>query len=234
MKISAIVQARTTSERLPGKMLKDVNGKPMIEYVLSRIKQSQLIDNIIVATSSETSDDGISDFCKKYKVPCFRGDLINVASRFKSLIEDGGIDHFIRISGDSPFIDARLIDQGIEQYQDKKYEIVTNIQKRTFPRGQSFEIFKSDTFLKAYENFSSEEEFEHVTKYFYKNSEDFKIFNLESPNKNYAQINLSIDTPEDFAVFNYFVKNHSDYLGYRWEKIVDIYTGLKEKAQTLS
>ena len=158
--IPVIIQARMSSERLLGKVLRSVRGKPMIEYLLDRLKQSKRIDRIIIATSKDKTDQPIVDYCRQNNIQCFKGDLNNVAGRFKDIIENERIESFVRICADSPLIDSNIIDAGIEIFKNEKYEIVTNILRRTFPKGQSFEILCSDTFIKGYKNigYSNESE----------------------------------------------------------------------------
>jgi spore coat polysaccharide biosynthesis protein SpsF (cytidylyltransferase family) len=227
MQISAIVQARMSSERLPGKVLRMANGKPMIEYLIKRLRQSEKIDRIIVVTSTEESDLPIVDYCARNNVECFRGSLNNVAERFKSVIEKYKIDHFIRICADSPLIDPDVIDRGIDEFENGDHEIVTNVLKRTFPKGQSFEIFRTSTFMKGYKNMETAEELEHVTSHFYKKPGEFSICNIESGVADRSKINLSVDTIEDFEVFlSILDKMGRPFLDYGWEEIVDIHRSI--------
>jgi len=224
MRIPVIIQARMSSERLPGKVLRIVRGKPMIEYLLDRLRQSKKIDRIIVVTSTDESDLPIVDYCTRNNVECFRGSLDNVAERFKGAIKKYGIDHFIRICADSPMIDPDVIDRGIDEFESGDHEIVTNVLKRTFPKGQSFEIFRADTFIKGYKNMETAEELEHVTAHFYKKPGEFSICNIESSGADRSKINLSVDTIEDFEVFlSILDKMDRPFSDYSWEEIVDIY-----------
>ena len=106
-----IVQARMSSERLPGKTLMTLNGCPLLKYVIDNIKKSKKIKKIVVATSSLKNDDKIIDYCKKNKIEYFRGNLKNVANRFYNILKNRKYDSFVRISGDSPLIDYKLLDK---------------------------------------------------------------------------------------------------------------------------
>jgi len=228
MDIAAIVQARMNSKRLPGKVLLDVRGKPIIGYLLERLAKSKKIGKIIVATSTDQSDLPIVDYCKQKKVQCFRGPLDNVAERFRNTIKAYGLNSFIRICADSPLIDPDIIDTGIEIFKDENCEIVTNVLKRTFPMGQCFEIFNSDSFIKGYAEMEGPSDLEHVTKYFYKNSGRFKIYNMETESPAYARINLCVDTPDDFNLFgSILAKMNRPFLDYGWKEIVEIYKGIR-------
>lgn len=200
-----IVQARMSSERLPGKTLMTLNGCPLLKYVIDNIKKSKKIKKIVVATSSLKNDDKIIDYCKKNKIEYFRGNLKNVANRFYNILKNRKYDSFVRISGDSPLIDYKLLDKIINIYNKGKYDICTNVMKRSFPKGQSIEVFSSNIFLKNFSKLNSFFDLEHVTNYFYRNYEKFKIFNLSSK-QNYSKINLSIDTQKDFVRINKLIK----------------------------
>jgi len=228
MQTSAIVQARMNSKRLPGKVLLDVQGKPIIEYLLERLGKSKKIDKIIVATSTDEGDLPIVDYCKQKKVQCSRGSLDNVAKRFRDTIKTYDLNSFIRICADSPLMDPEIIDAGIQVFEGGDYEIVTNVLKRTFPMGQCFEIFNSDTFLRGYSKMDGSEDLEHVTRYFYKNSKNFKIHNMETENPAYSDINLCVDTPDDFNLFgSILTKMNRPFLDYNWKEIIEIYKGIR-------
>lgn len=200
-----IVQARMSSKRLPGKTLMILNGYPLLKYVIDNIKKSKKIKKIVVATSSLKNDDKIVDYCKKNKVEYFRGNLKNVANRFYKILKNRKYNSFVRISGDSPLIDYKLLDKIINIYNKGNYDICTNVMKRSFPKGQSIEVFSSNIFLQNFSKLNSFFDLEHVTNYFYKNYKKFKIFNLSSK-QNYSKINLSIDNKKDFVRINKLIK----------------------------
>lgn len=226
-----IIQARMSSVRLPGKVLLNVNGKPLLEYLLDRLKQSKKINMIVVATSTDESDEPIVNYCRRKKIHYFRGSLNNVAKRFKDTIEKYELAYFIRINADSPLIDSKIIDAGVEIFTSANYEIVTNCLYRTFPKGQSVEIFRSEAFIKGFEKIQKAEEFEHLSSYFYRNSEEFKIFNIQAINDNYSGINLCVDTKEDLDLFTKILhKMNKTVMDYNWEEIVRIYRSIKNNS----
>ncbi|MGE0268293.1 MAG: NTP transferase domain-containing protein [Candidatus Omnitrophota bacterium] len=227
--MTVILQARMSSQRLPGKVLARVQNKSLLEFTIERLKQSIYIGDIIVATSTEKSDDPVAQYCRSNKIEVFRGELDNVAARFKAVIEQDGLSSFIRISGDSPLIDSHIIDAGIEMFENNSYDIVTNVLNRTFPKGQSFEIFRSETFLREFSNIRTAEEQEHVTKYFYKNKDRFNIFNLECISGNFSHVNLSIDTKEDFSRFEALINDRSrPVCDLGWDEIMKLYKALDQ------
>lgn len=199
----AVIQARMSSSRLPGKVLMPLYGEPMLQRVISRVALAKGVDEIIVATSSNPEDASIYEYCVANNIDCFRGSLENVADRFARIINmtcGGGI---IRICGDSPLIDPELITESIDHFNDGNYDLVTNIFPRTFPKGQSVEIINPNVFIKAFkEKYFSKTDLEHVTSHFYLNERNYKIYNLANKinNKDFSKIQLSVDTLEDFQM----------------------------------
>ena len=153
--------------RLPGKVLRSINGKPMLLRVVENLRKSLLIKQIIIATSKSSRDIKIENFCRKNKLEFFKGDLKDVSKRFKNLLEQNKYYHksFLRISSDSPLIDYKLVDRCIRIFKKKKPNILTNVFPRTFPKGQSIEIINSRFFLKNQTKFISPQDKEHVTHF---------------------------------------------------------------------
>jgi spore coat polysaccharide biosynthesis protein SpsF len=204
--IVLIICARCSSKRFPNKVLKKVGGVPLILQVHERVRYSKYLNKIIVATSNKTSDDKLKKLCTKKNIECYRGSLNNVFSRFRNIIKIHKADIVIRISADSPFIDSKLIDKSIEIFLTKKADIVTNILKRSYPKGQSVEVFDKKIFLKL-KNFKlNTYEKEHVSPYFYKNKNKYKIINFQLKN-DLSKYNLTIDFREDLLLFNKIIKN---------------------------
>ena len=223
MKTVSIIQARMSSQRLPKKSLKVINGKPLLQYLIERLNRCERLDDVVVATSDDPSDDPIQAFCDLNGYKVFRGDLQNVANRFYSFLKQTDYDAFVRVNGDSPLIDQKLIDKGIELFGNNCYDFITNIFPRTFPPGQSVEVFKINFFCKEFSNMRDPEEFEHVTKYFYNNINKFKFYNFTS-DRSYENIHLSIDTPEDMDKFMKIInKMDRPHYDYNLEEIVNIY-----------
>ena len=216
-----------SSERLPGKVLREVNGKPLLGYLLNRLEKIKNLDGVVVATSTSESDQEIVRYCKKNKVECYQGPLQNVAARFLGTLRIYQMDAFVRISADSPLLDPDLIDHSVTIFKSSDYDFVTNVLKRTFPKGQSVEVVRAGTFMKYYPRIQSQQDREHVTTYFYRNARQFKILNLPSPDPGYSKINLSIDTKEDLNRFILILgQMRRPFSSYGWKEIVEIYEGL--------
>jgi spore coat polysaccharide biosynthesis protein SpsF (cytidylyltransferase family) len=204
MRNAILIQARYSSKRLPGKVIKKLSKKEILLHVYENCKKSK-IKKIIILTSRNKSDDVVVDFCKKNKIKYFRGSLKNVYLRYVSAIKKLNIDNFIRITGDSPMINYKLINTVFNKFNKKNYDIVTNVFPRSFPIGQSVEMINGNTFTKNYKNIRLDEK-EHITKYFYNNFKKFKIINIKS-NKNYSKKNLSINTYNDYYKIKRIIEN---------------------------
>ena len=215
----AIIQARTSSKRFNNKILFPIYGTPLIGHVVEKLRKSKKIKQIIVATSNHKTDNKLIKYLKKEKIKFFKGDLNNVARRLYKLAQSKKAKYFVRISGDSPLIDYKLVDEALEiLYKNKKeYDLVTNVFPRTFPRGQSVEIIKTETLGKNLKKFSKLEQ-EHVTVYFYKNYKNYLIKNFTFKNKTKI-MKLSIDTKEDLVkILNKFdEKEIKNFLLKKWK-----------------
>jgi len=201
MQTGVIIQARMSSERFPGKVLYKTAGKPLLGYLLERLEHCQYCDRVVVATSVEESDDDIEKFCDALKVNCYRSSLENVAERFKGAAVKYDFDSFVRICADSPLLDYRLIDRLVEIFTEGEFDLVTNILDRTFPKGQSVEVIRRDTFERAFKLMKEPQDREHVTRYFYNRPGEFRIFNLLN-DVDYSWLQLTIDRPDDIAIFD--------------------------------
>lgn len=227
MRIGVIVQARMSSKRFPGKVLHKIKGKPMLQYLLKGLSRCNYPSEVVVATSVNEDDDPIANFCKEYGTGFYRGPLTNVAGRFKEILSLYKFDCFVRICADSPLLDYRLVDHALNTFQSGDYDIVTNGFPCSFPSGQGVEVLCSKTFLNSYSFFNDEDDSEHVTTFFYRNSERFKIFNFVS-NDNFTGCKLAIDTIDEMnvleSIINLMVKPHWEY---SVENIVDLYNKIK-------
>lgn len=204
MRIGGIIQARMKSDRLPGKVLHQVHGKPMLEYLLERLEQCTSLDSVVVATSTDQSDDPVERFCRERGRDCYRGSLSNVANRFRDVLDVYRFDAFVRISGDSPLLDPKLVDLGVEHFEGGQFDLVTNVFPRSYPRGQSVEVIGADTFRRAADATKTDDEREHVTLLFYRNPDKFRIFNFTA-DVDYTGFQLAVDSIADMERFEAIV-----------------------------
>ncbi|MBA2587457.1 MAG: glycosyltransferase family protein [Alphaproteobacteria bacterium] len=199
-----IVQARLSSSRLPGKVLKDLGGRPMLAWTLERVCAAKLVSKLVVATSTEADDDAVADFCAAQGVTCHRGPLDNVAERFALAIAAEKADAFLRITGDAPLIDPAVIDAAIRLYQAGEWDLVSNVLVRSFPIGQSVEILRSGTFVKTLAEMADPGDREHVTQFLHRNRARYRTVNFSS-GAGAAGVQMSVDTPEDFDTAQYLI-----------------------------
>ena len=214
MRIGAIIQARMTSSRLPGKVLQPMHGRPMLQYLLDRLARAQGVSNIIVATSTDRSDDPIERFCSASGVACVRGSLLDVAARFLDVLATWPFDAFARVSADSPLLDQRIVEAAIRLYVPERVDLVTNKVPKTYPSGQSVEVVKSDAFRAACGRMVTPFDREHVTPFFYQHQEEFRIHSLIST-PHLGMLHMAVDTTADFqrisAMLAAMDRPHWDY-----------------------
>jgi len=201
-----IVQARMSSERMPGKVLSTIQGKLLLQHLLESIESDPALPKIIVATSSASTDDAILSFCEKRGTKTYRGKLFDVASRFYSIIEDESLDYFIRICADSPLIHPEVIRTALDCFLNSNYDIVTNTLNRSFPKGQSVEIVRASFYKDFFGKGWNDDDHEHVTSFFYKEPTKYKIHNFFN-NDNYSSVSLTVDHPEDYERMTQLFRN---------------------------
>ncbi|OGG87257.1 hypothetical protein A3B87_00090 [Candidatus Kuenenbacteria bacterium RIFCSPHIGHO2_02_FULL_39_13] len=211
-----IIQARMGSIRLPNKVLKKVNGTPLLLYEIKRVQQTKKIDKIVVATTIDKADNQIEKFCRAKKISVFRGSENDVLDRYyKCALKYPDFKNIIRITGDCPLIDPKIIDATIELFEKGKYGYVSNTGKETFPDGMDIEIFTRHALTQAWHKAKLSSEREHVTQYIRKHKK-FKQGNLPAP-ADFGHFRLTVDEPEDFEVIKFLIKNSKttdNYLDY--------------------
>ncbi len=222
MTIGALIQARMSSKRLPGKVLYPIVIKPLLLYTLERLQKVSDFDDIVVCTSTDLTDDKIEAFCQSQKQSCFRGSLTNVTQRFREALLNYGFDYFVRICGDSPFIDRELVTTAIKLMKQKSVDMVTNVFPRSFPKGQSVEVFQSRCFLDNLAHMTQAADQEHVSPYFYRNANRFRIHNFAA-DADYSQKQLQVDTPEDMAIAERMIRGFSKpHWQYTWKELIGL------------
>ncbi|RCW77359.1 cytidylyltransferase domain-containing protein [Saliterribacillus persicus] len=201
MKVVAIIQARMGSTRLPGKVLKKVLDKPLLEYQIERVKRSKLIDEIVIATTTNEADELIIDFCERLSISYYRGSENDVLSRYYEAANIHKADVVVRLTSDCPVIDPVVIDTNIQYYLDNQtdFDYVSNTHKRTFPRGFDTEVFSFDALEAAFKKAELASEKEHVTPYIYQNPSQFRIGHVFGED-DHSDLRLTVDTKEDFLL----------------------------------
>ena len=216
--VLAIIQARMSSSRLPGKVLKKIKNKPILEYQIDRIKKSKKINKIVLATSTNKEDDVLVEFAKSINIEHYRGDLNNVLERYYNCAKENDANIIVRLTGDCPAIDPHIIDDVIDLYQSKKCDYASNTFDRSYPDGLDVEVFGFDTLENIYQKATNEDDLEHVTRYIYKNKNEFLIENLVN-DIDYSYIRWTLDTLDDFYFFKHLYETPID-LYFSWKHLL--------------
>ncbi len=205
MKVSIIVQARMGASRLPGKIMKRVLGKPMLEYQIERLRRVKASDEVVIATTEDPSDDVVSDFCQKLSIPFFRGDVDDVLGRTYGAAKKRKADVIVRITGDCPLIDPMVVNQLIEYYLSNRhrFDYVSNVIERTFPRGMDGEVFPFKILEEIEAVATDPSDREHVTLYLRRNSMRYRLGNL-SYVRDESHHRWTLDTEDDFKLIREF------------------------------
>lgn len=204
--VAAFVQARMSSKRFPGKVLADLNGRPVIDHVIARVAQVMPREKIVVATSHDRSDDVLAGHLEKSGVKVFRGPLENVFERFQLCLTEHPAQWFLRVGGDSPLLNTSLLRYFVNYQHRQEVDLVTNTFPRTFPVGLSLEMVYAAAFTAIDPKSLSEEEQEHLTKVYYRHPRKFRILNVESRNPDLALMNFSVDTRQDLERIETIIK----------------------------
>ncbi len=220
--IGAIIQARISSTRVPGKILKELpygSGITVLEQVVNRLKKSKKLNDIIIATTTEKIDDEITTIAKKEKVIFFRGSKENVLSRYYFAAKENDIDIIVRITSDCPCIDTAITDLTIDDHINKMADYTTNSLVRTYPHGLDVEVFNFNALEKAHKDATKDYEKEHVTPCINRNPQKFKINIVKAPKELYApDLRVTLDTEEDYAllcaVFDYLYPKNKYFNAY--------------------
>lgn len=209
-----ILQARMSSSRLPGKVMMEVNGEPMIYRQIKRILKSEFVDDLIVATSMDKSDDELVDFLISKQIKVFRGSLNNVFQRFLQIVDSYSPSNIIRLTADCPLVMPELIDEMIRFFQELRPDYLSNSLVPSYPDGLDIEILSSNTLRELNEIALSELELEHVTLGIYQRTEMFKIMNY-STNPDLSSLRWTVDYQEDLnfvrAVYAHFLGRETEF-----------------------
>lgn len=216
MKIVCIIQARTTSSRLPNKVLLKLpysSEKTVLENVIERVKKSSYINDVVIATTINKTDDKIEEVAKKNKIHYYRGSEKNVLERYYEAAKSIEADVIVRITSDCPCIDYEVIDRVIEYHLKNLCDYTSNSLERSFPHGLDCEVLSFKCLEEAYNNAKEDYEIEHVTPYIYRGKiKKYKVANIKSK-KDYSNIRITLDTKEDYnlicAVYDYLYEKNN-------------------------
>jgi spore coat polysaccharide biosynthesis protein SpsF len=225
LNVIALIQARMGSSRLPGKVMKEICGKPMLEWVVQRAKKAACMNKLAVAMTTDTADDILENYCRKHKIEYYRGSPSDVLDRFVQAGRKFDANVIVRLTADCPFIDPGLIDQTFGAFIESKVDFAANRlpppYKRTFPIGLDVEIVAMPALEKAWREAAELYEREHVMPYIYQHPDLFKIRIIDHP-LDYGSYRWTVDTSQDLA----FIQTVADELGchmdFSWLKVIDL------------
>ena len=201
MKTVAIIQARMGSTRLPGKILKEINGKSLLEYQIERIQRSKMIDDIVIATTNKEAEDPIIRLCMRLGISYFQGSEDNVLKRYYEAAILNKADTIVRLTSDCPLIDPVIMDDVIKYYilNRNSIDYCSNTIERTYPRGLDVEVFSFVALEAAFHNAVLSRDREHVTSYIYTNPNLFRVAGITN-DIDLSQYRWTVDTIEDFEL----------------------------------
>jgi spore coat polysaccharide biosynthesis protein SpsF len=223
-RVVAIIQARMGSSRLPGKVLLDLAGKPMLQWVVERVRQSTLVDETVVATTIDPADARIAEFCGQQGIPFTRGSLQDVLDRYYQAAVQHKADVVVRVTADCPLIDPQVIDHVLKRFTEAQVDFAANRLpppwKRTWPIGLDTEVVTFAALRRAWQEAALPFEREHVMPYFYDTEGRFKTL-LVDHDPDYGHLRWTVDTPQDLQLVRRIAEHFSSRMDFSWLEILD-------------
>lgn len=223
MKVVAIIQARMGSTRLPGKVLEDLAGEPILVRCVDRVQRAQMLDNVVIATTDQEKDQAIVDLCTQYGWPCFRGSEEDVLDRYYNAAVAYQADVVVRITSDCPLIEPEIVDRVVEEFLDCQPGLdyaANTLEPRTYPRGLDTEVIGFDALDSAWREDRNPAWREHVTPYICRNSGRFNLYSVSSE-VDYSSLRWTVDTPEDLELVRR-VYEHFDHDRFSWREVLAV------------
>lgn len=207
-KVGIISQARMTSTRLPGKVLKEINGVSLLKYHIDRTLQSSY--PLYIATTTNETDNPIVALCEEEAIPYYRGSEDHVLSRYYECAQENELDVIVRVTSDCPLIDGHYIKKGLELYlaQNNEWLYLSSGLSNTFPRGFDFEIFSFHLLKQAFNNATTKPEIEHVTPYIYLDRDPRIVKAGFQYHQDKSSYRVTVDTTEDFELIKRLIEGH--------------------------
>jgi spore coat polysaccharide biosynthesis protein SpsF len=221
-----IIQARMGSSRLPGKVLADIEGQPMLHRTVVRARRSQLAGRVVVATTTDASDDPVAAYCRKMGFPCFRGDLYDVLDRYYQAALHFGARVIVRVTADCPVIDPGEIDRTLRAFFAAGVDFAANRLPppwhRTTPIGLDTEVVTFKALAKAWREAEEKYEREHVMPYLYDHEGRFDIL-LVDHEPDYGSLRWTVDTPEDLALLRKIYASFDGLDDFTFEALIALF-----------
>ena len=213
------------STRLPGKVLKDIQGKPMLWYVVERTKKAQTVNQVVVATTTDPADDSIASFCKAQGYSLYRGSIQDVLDRYYQAAKTNKADIVVRITSDCPLIDPGLIDITVNALLENNVDFAADRLPppftRTYPIGLDVEVCTFAALEKAWQEATSQHEREHVMPYLYEKEGRFRIWQVNNP-VDYGKLRWTVDTLADLEVIRKIFGYFSGGIGFSWMDVLEL------------
>ena len=221
LKVTAVIQARMGSTRLPGKVLMDLGGQSVLSRVVQRLRCAKLLQQTVVATTVAQGDDAIAAECVRLRVPCFRGSEDDVLDRYYRTVRPWPSDAVVRITADCPLIDPEVVDQTIQVFLENGADYASNSIQETYPLGISVEVFTAGALEQAWREAHQGYEREHVTPYFYEHPELFRISSIAAPG-DYSKYRLTLDTADDLHLIRAVCASFENQDTMSWQEVVGL------------
>ncbi len=223
--VVAIIQARMGSSRLPGKVLKDIVGMPMLMREVVRVRRAQTIGQVVVATTTEPGDDPVADMCRSNGIPVYRGDPMDVLDRYYQVARLFGAATIVRLTGDCPLIDPYEIDRTVKAFFDSGVDFAANRLpppwKRTTPIGMDTEVVSFENLARAWREAQSGYAREHVMPYFYEKEGRFTVM-LVDHEPDLSRYRLTVDTPQDLSLIRLIYKHFDGINDFSLEDVITV------------
>jgi spore coat polysaccharide biosynthesis protein SpsF len=230
MNTIAIIQARMGSSRLPGKVLMDLGGETVLARVVRRLRHSQQITKIVVATTSAPGDGVIVRECDRLQVSCFRGSERDVLGRYYQAAHENAADTVVRVTSDCPLIDATLVDETVVVFKNQGADYASNVFPRTYPRGLDTEVFTVAALDRAWSEAREPHQREHVTPYLYEHPRIFKLASLSGA-ADYSRYRWTLDTREDLELLHAIYSRFDGRDDFSWQEVLRLMESEPELAE---
>jgi len=222
----AIIQGRMASSRLPGKILLDIAGKPMLAHVVERARRAKTVDQVVVATTTQPEDDAVEEYCRLNAISVSRGSLQDVLDRFYQAALVFHADTVVRLTADCPLLDAQVLDHTVEEFLRTGVDFGCNRLppplKRTYPIGLDVEVCTFQALERAWKEAKEPHEREHVMPYLYDTPGRFKILRIDYE-KDYGDMRWTVDTPEDLELVRQVFARLATTPDFTWLDVVDLF-----------
>lgn len=232
-----------SSSRLPGKVLRDIAGKPMLAHVVQRTQSALRVHQVVVATTTDETDDSVAEFCLNNKIACFRGSMHDVLDRYYQAAKQYQAQVVVRITADCPLIDPQLIDEIVIKFlkdtddptkdgaehlplREPAYDFAANRLPppwgRTYPIGLDTEVCSMHALEIAWREAGEKHQREHVMPFFYEHPERFRILHLDY-HTDYGNLRWTVDTPEDLEMIQRVFAYFSPHEPGSWLEVLELY-----------